>query len=91
MVEFRKWQKRYAAEKIGVRIIQQWWRARNLPRRSKTSHVTSQEETINEGGEGGEGGMEGWMREEQEEEEDGELSQQGTQSYSRTSLKGITL
>lgn len=26
MVEFRKWQKRYAEETIAVRKIQKWWR-----------------------------------------------------------------
>ena len=66
MVEFRKWQKRYAQEKIAVRRIQRWWR--DLQRRGKTGHVATQEKTSDGEGEGGKGGGEEWMREEGEEE-----------------------
>lgn len=71
MVEFRKWQKRYAQEKIAVRRIQRWWR--NLPRRGETG---PQEKTSDGEGEGGRGGVEGWMREEEGEGESLNLPQQ---------------
>lgn len=65
-MEFRKWQKRYAKEKIGVRIIQIWWR--KVAGLGTTGCVATQEKSSDGGGEGGQEGVEEWMREDGEEE-----------------------
>ena len=40
VVEFRKWQRRWAEEKIAARKIQRWWRD---VLRNKLSHVVARE------------------------------------------------